>query len=141
MQQSHFDPKDRNGKGLCEIHHKVIYLAAKYVNETTPEPYQEWLRMINESLTENIEESNYHRPELQKTISLIAKNLVTPEERYWMIEEYNAAAREKKQFDEGRLQEKQTIAQGMLAKDFDLETIIELTGLTFAEIESLKYPS
>jgi len=132
-----FDPKDRNGKALNEIHHKVIYLAAKYVNETTPEPYQEWLRVINESLTENIEESNYHRPELQKTIDLISKNLITPEERYWMIEEYNAAAREKKQFSKGELKTKKIIYDNMLVMGLDIEIIMKATGLTPAEIENL----
>lgn len=128
-----FDPKNRQGKKLNEIHHKVIYLAAKYVNETTPEPYQEWLRVINESLTENIDESNYHRPELQRTIDLIAKNLVTPEERYWMIEEYNAVAREKKQFDNGI----KTVAKNLLAANIAMDIIIQSTGLTPAEIENL----
>jgi predicted transposase/invertase (TIGR01784 family) len=128
-----FDPKDRNGKPLNEIHHKVIYLAAKYVNETTPQPYQEWLKVIKESLTGTIDESNYPRLELQKTIALIAKNLVTPEERYWMIEQHNYEEGKKKQFDRGI----KTVAKNMLAKGFDLETIIELTRLTSVEIENL----
>ena len=140
-----FDPKDKNGKPLNIIHHKVIYLAAKYVNESTPELYQDWLKMIKESLTQKIEESNYPRPEFQKVIASIAKNLITPEERYWMIEEYNSAEREKKQFEEGikegikegELEKAKLIAKGMLAKGFDLATISELTGLTATEIENL----
>jgi predicted transposase/invertase (TIGR01784 family) len=128
-----FDPKDRNGKALNEIHHKVIYLAAKYVNETTPEPYQDWLKIINDSLTENIEESNYPRPELQKAIHLIERNLVTPEERYWMIEEYNAHEREKKKFDNGV----KMVAKNLLTANVAMEIIVKTTGLTIAEIENL----
>jgi hypothetical protein len=111
----------------------VIYLAAKYVNETTPEPYQDWLKIINDSLTENIEESNYPRPELQKAIHLIEKNLVTPEERYWMIEEYNAHEREKKKFDNGV----KMVAKNLLAANVAMEIIVKTTDLTVAEIENL----
>ena len=120
-----FDHKDRNGKGLNEIHHKIIYLAAKYVDENTPEPYQEWLCVINESLTETIDESNYHRPELQKTIGLIEKNLVTPEERYLMIEQYNL---EKRVLN---------IAKNLLEMGLEIDAIVKATGLTPVEIENL----
>jgi predicted transposase/invertase (TIGR01784 family) len=128
-----FDPKDKNGKPLNEIHHKVIYLAAKYVDRNTSEPYQDWLKIINDSLTENIDESNYSRFELQKTINLIEKSLITPEERYWMIEEYNAREREKKKFDNGV----KTVAKNSLALGLPIETIVQITGLTVAEIENL----
>jgi predicted transposase/invertase (TIGR01784 family) len=147
-----FDPKDRYGNPLGEIKHKVIYLAVKYVDENTPEIYREWLSAINESLSEQIDETNYHRPELQTVINSIAKNLVSPEEKYWMIEEYNFENDKKKKFDEGIQQGIQqglqqgiqqgekdkalTIAKGMLAKGIDIQTISELTGLTNIEIET-----
>lgn len=133
-----FDPKDNNGKGLGEIHHKVIFLAAKYVNETTPKTYQQWLQIINESLTETIDESHYQRPELQKTIALIAKNLVTPQERYSMIEEYNFEQAKKKEFAEGRLEEKKEIAKNMLAlQHLSPDIIAKTTGLSLIEIDYL----
>jgi predicted transposase/invertase (TIGR01784 family) len=124
----------------------------KYVDENTPEIYREWLSAINESLSEQIDETNYHRPELQTVINSIAKNLVSPEEKYWMIEEYNFENDKKKKFDEGIQQGIQqglqqgiqqgekdkalTIAKGMLAKGIDIQTISELTGLTNIEIET-----
>ena len=136
-----FDPKDRYGNGLNEIKHKIIYLSPKYVTDDTPEVYREWLSAIKESLTGQIEESNYHRPELQTVFDLIAKNLVSPEEKYWMIEEYNFESDKKKRFEEGeesgKLKEKLAIAKGMLAKNLDLNTIVELTGLTHDEVQQL----
>ena len=136
-----FDPKDRYGKSLGEIQHKVIYLAVKYVDENTPEIYRDWLSAIKESLTEQIDETHYQRPELQTVIDSIAKNLVSDEEKYWMIEEYNFESDKKKRFEEGeesgKLKEKLAIAKGMLAKNLDLETIAELTGLTHDEIQNL----
>jgi predicted transposase/invertase (TIGR01784 family) len=138
-----FDPKDRYGKPLGEIKHKVIYLAVKYVDENTPEIYREWLSAINESLSEQIEETNYHRPELQTVINSIAKNLVSPEDKYAMIEEYNFESDKKKRFEEGVTKGKLEgeklkalqIAKGMLAEGLKVEIIAKLTGLTHDEIE------
>ena len=128
-----FDPKDKYGKALNEIHHKVIFLAAKYVDENTPEPYQEWLRVINESLTETIDESRYLRPELQKTIHLIEKNLITPEERYRIIEEYNFEAK----LDKRELKTKKAFLTKLQSKGLDLTAIMALTDFTADEIEIL----
>ena len=41
-----FDPKDRAGKGIGEIPHKVMVVCPKYVDEQTPAPIREWLRAI-----------------------------------------------------------------------------------------------
>jgi predicted transposase/invertase (TIGR01784 family) len=137
-----FDPKDRYGKSLGVIKHKVIYLAVKYVDENTPEVYRDWLSAINESLSEKIDETHYQRPELQTVIDSIAKNLVSPEEKYWMIEEYNFETDKKKKFEEGekagKLDAKREIVENMLAQGLDLNTIAKLTGLTTAEIENLE---
>jgi len=120
-----FDPRDKYGKKLNEIHHKVIYLAANYVDDNTPELYRDWLRVINESLTEMIDESQYYRPEIQKTIASIEKNLITPEERYSMIEQYNLELRVL------------NIAKNLLAMGLDIESVSKATGLMPVEIESL----
>jgi len=140
-----FDPKDRYGNSLNEIKHKVIYLAVKYVDENTPEIYRDWLSAIKESLTEQIEESNYPRPELQTVIDSIAKNLVSDEEKYWMIEEYNFESDKKKRFEEGveqgklegEVQAKIQIAQNLLATMTN-EQISQATGLNMSIIEQLR---
>ena len=152
-----FDPKDRYGNSLGEIKHKVIYLAVKYVDENTPEVYRDWLSAINESLSEKIDETHYQRPELQTVIDSIAKNLVSPEEKYWMIEEYNFEEAKKKQFEEGieqgirqgiqqgvqhgieegQRKAKQAIAKGMLSEGLSIEIIEKLTALSHDEIQSL----
>jgi predicted transposase/invertase (TIGR01784 family) len=134
-----FDPKDRYGKSLGVIKHKVIYLAVKYVDENTPEIYRDWLSVINESLSEQIDETHYPRPELQTVIDSIAKNLVSDEEKYWMIEEYNFEEAKKKRFDEGGQAKALAIVENMLANGLDLETIAKFTGLTGTEIENLEH--
>ncbi len=133
-----FDPKDRYGNPFNVIKHKVIYLAVKYVDENTPEIYREWLSAIKESLTGEIEETKYQRSVIQKVINTIEKNLVSPEERYRMIEEFNFEDDKQKKFDEGKKLKALEIAKGMLNKGLDLVIIAELTGLTHIEINNLQ---
>lgn len=136
-----FDPKDRHGNPLNEIKHKVIFLAVKYVDENTPEIYRDWLSAIKESLTGQIEESNYSRPELQTVINAIAKNLVSPEEKYRMIEEFNLEEDKKKHFAEGKLEGEQlkalAIAKNLLSLMDDSE-IAQITGLDMQTITQLR---
>jgi predicted transposase/invertase (TIGR01784 family) len=164
-----FDLKTKKGKALKEIPHKVVFLCPRHVDENTPTAYREWLNVIFDSLDESIDESLYHKPEVQKLVEYIEQDSVSPEEKAQMIEEYNweqFKMKQEKLFNdklqkstakatakalakgkaEGKLEGKLEgeklktleIAKGMLAKGLDLQTISELTGLTHAEIESLK---
>ncbi len=83
-----FDPKDRQGNPLNEIGHKILYVCPKYVAEDTPEPYREWLLAIADSLDEEVDETAYQRPEIQRIFELIARDLISPKEYARMKEEY-----------------------------------------------------
>ncbi|MEI7796396.1 MAG: hypothetical protein WCI06_07140 [Methylococcaceae bacterium] len=144
-----FDLKNKAGKGLNLIPHKIIYLCPRYVDENTPTAYREWLEIIFDSLDGRVEESNYHKSEVQKVVQHIEQNGVSPEEKAEMIEEYNWEEFQKKQvelqkkkFDEGiqkgKLEEKRLIARGMLAEGLGIEIIAKLTNLSVQEIENLK---
>ncbi|KPA19398.1 hypothetical protein MHK_000382, partial [Candidatus Magnetomorum sp. HK-1] len=61
-----FDPKDLNGEPFGEIPHKIMYVCPKYVNENTPEPYSQWMRAINDSLDEEVDETHYDSSEIKK---------------------------------------------------------------------------
>jgi len=43
---------------------------AKSVSDKTPEPYQEWLKAINESLDKQVEETDYQKMKLFKKFFL-----------------------------------------------------------------------
>lgn len=155
-----FDPKDADGKPLGEIPHKIIYLCPKYMNDKTPEVYREWLRVIDDSLKGTVDETSFHLPEIEKIIDHIEKDGITPEERFWMIEEYNIEKHKQESREEGReeglkagLQEglkeglkegiaqgellaKQKIAHEMLANGLDMAMVCHFTGLTAAQIQS-----
>ncbi len=155
-----FDLKSKTGKSLGEIPHKVVFLCPRHVDENTPMAYREWLDVIFDSLDEKIDESLYHKSEVQKVVEHIQKSSVSPEEKAQMIEEYNWEQFKIKQEKlllesierskiEGKLEGKiegkiegehakaLAIAKGMLAKNLDLETISELTDLTMVEIQNL----
>ena len=76
-----FDPKDLKGEGLGETPHKVVWLCPKYVNEETPEPYREWLLAIQDTSDGEVEETDYHKPEIRKIFGHIEKDDVSPAER------------------------------------------------------------
>jgi predicted transposase/invertase (TIGR01784 family) len=121
-----FDPKRLDGSALKELKHKVVYICPKYVNENTPMLYQEWLKMIDDSLDNKVDESQYHTSEIQKALIRIEEDGITPEERARMIEEsYSQKAEER-----GKLEGKLETAKAMLAEGFDMKTIIKITGLT-----------
>jgi len=98
------DPKNKHGKSLGEISHKIIYITPKYVNEETPEAMKEWLMAIDDSLDEKVDEKAYQRPEIHKVFDLIQEGLITPKERAKMFEEYNQEERFQKGIAQGHQQ-------------------------------------
>ena len=128
-----FYPKDRNGKPLNEIGHKILFLCPKYVNDDTPEPYREWLLAINDSLDEEVDEAQYHKTEIQRIFDLIAQDLLSPKERARMKDEYNMEELQQDKLNEIRL----TIARNLLTEGLDPAIVAKTTGLSAAELNSL----
>jgi predicted transposase/invertase (TIGR01784 family) len=148
-----FDLKTKAGKTLGEIPHKVVFLCPRHADEYTPVAYREWLDVIFDSLDGSIDESLYHKSEVQKVVEHIQKSGVSPEEKAQMIEEYNWEQFKRKQEKlliesiekskiEGKIEGEQakalSIAKGMLTKNLDLEIIAELTGLTIEAVAELR---
>jgi predicted transposase/invertase (TIGR01784 family) len=135
-----FDPKDLNGKGLKEISHKILFLCPKYVRETTPEPYREWLKAINDSLDEEVEEKNYKRKEIKDIFNLIKQDLTTPQEYARMKDEYSLEALKKDEYEKGiekgMKKEKETNAKKMLAEGIEVSIVAKITGLSIEELSN-----
>lgn len=157
MSMIDFDPKDRHGVALGEIPHKVIYLCPKYLNEETPEQWREWLQAIDDSLDEQVDESQYRNSCVRKVLDLIEKDDITPQERAEMKDEYSRAlllaeAKEKiqkieKQMAEERekreqLEKEQTSKQRqtirkMLAQGMEAGVIADLLDVPLPVVEQL----
>lgn len=121
-----FDPKNLQGRALGEIAHRVVYLCPKYVNAATPAPYREWLQAINDSLDEEVEESQYHLPEIQRIFQYIEQAQISPDERARMIEEYH---------QQEKLIE---VVKKMLAKGMAVSLIAELLDWGESDVLALK---
>ncbi len=127
-----FDPKGLKGNSLGEIPHKIMYLCPKYVSDETPEPYREWLKAIQDTLDEEVEETAYHLPEIRKIFEYIEKDSVSPAERAEMFDEHGQALLEKEKITESIIK----IARKMKAKGYGTEEIAELTGLSAEKIRA-----
>jgi predicted transposase/invertase (TIGR01784 family) len=127
-----FDPKDRQGKPLREIAHKILYVCPKYVTDDTPEPYRQWLLAIEDSLDESVDESCYTKPEIQAVFDLIEKDKTTPQEYAHMKDEYSLELLINDSYKKG----KKETARKMREVGLDLELIMKITGLSQDELDA-----
>ena len=136
-----FDPKDLKGQPLGETPHKVMYLCPKYVNDETPEPYREWLLAIQDTLDEEVEETDYHRPEIRKMFEYIEKDAISPAERAKMFDEHGRELLQEEQraegIAEGERRKALETARKMLREGLEVALIARVTGLTIEDIQAL----
>ncbi|MCK5719867.1 MAG: hypothetical protein KAH84_07955 [Thiomargarita sp.] len=126
-----FDPKDRKGQALNEIPHKILYLCPKYVTDDTPEPYREWLLAIADSLLdEEIDETAYKHKEIRHIFDLIEKDLISPQERFKMKDEYGMEEIQ----DTKALEKTLEIAHKLLAKGISPNIVAETTGISVNDL-------
>ncbi|KOR30465.1 hypothetical protein TI05_13940 [Achromatium sp. WMS3] len=129
-----FDPKTLAGEPLHEIAHKVFYICPKYLNETTPQPFQEWMRAIDDSLDGQIDEATYTRSEILKIFQLIEKDTISPEDRARMLDERREEAYGVTKYQEGKAEEARRTAHAMLKEGIDIELVCKITGLAKDDI-------
>jgi flagellar biosynthesis/type III secretory pathway protein FliH len=146
---SDFTPKTLKGQPVSEIEHKLIFLCPKYVTEETPEPYRTWLRAINDTLDEQVDETQYDNEIIQRMFEHIEQDSVTPQERARMFDEYGqeqlrrdeyklgVAEGEAKGKAEGKIEALLTVARQLLDL-LDDATISQKTGLPLETIRSLR---
>lgn len=144
-----FEPKTLSGKPLGETPHKIIYLCPKYVSKDTPQSYRDWLRAIDDTLDEEVDETGYVHPSIQRIFELIQQDLISPTDRARMKDEYSMAQvmREKYEdgveqgVEQGKMQREIEMAQAMLQEGFDPQIVSKITGLSEAVIvASQKHP-
>lgn len=133
-----FDPKTRKGKGLGEILHKVVYLCPKYADDETPPALREWLRAIDDTLDEQVDENTYQNPLVRRIFDLIEQDAVSPDERARMFEEFNQEQTKRTTFEEGKQERNLEIARSLLAEGMTVATIARVTGLSEEVIVALQ---
>ena len=148
-----FRPQKLDGTYITETQHKIVYVCPKYVTDETPEPYQEWLKAINDSLDKQVEESDYHNEVIQEIFSLIKKDGISPTEYARMKDEYSDEEYMQEQTqkarnegmekgreegkEEGRQESVLIMAKNMKEAKVAMNLISEVTGLPIEQIEGL----
>ncbi|PID50471.1 MAG: hypothetical protein CR991_01320, partial [Proteobacteria bacterium] len=132
----------------------------KYLNDETPEAWREWLLAINDSLDEEVDETHYHKPGVQKILTSIQKNTLTPEDLARMKDEYSEEILRREEWDKAEKQgrakgqeegRKEGREEGAKTKTLDIarqlldvlddHTIARKTGLTVKEVAQLRLES
>ena len=140
-----FRPQKLDGTYITETQHKIVYLCPKYVTDETPEPYQEWLKAINDSLDKQVEESDYHNEVIQEIFSLIKKDGINPTEYARMKDEYSdeeymleqTQTARNEGMEKGREESVLIMAKNMKEAKVAMNLISEVTGLPIEQIEDL----
>ncbi|MCK5872172.1 MAG: PD-(D/E)XK nuclease family transposase [Methylococcales bacterium] len=140
-----FRPQKLDNSYVSQTQHKIVYLCSKYVNDKTPEPYREWLKLINDSLDKQIDETDYHKEIIKEVCSLIQENEIDPVESARMKEEYSEEIylREEKEknlqegIEKGINQEKIKSAKLMINEGLNLSLIAKITDISIQELQGL----
>ncbi|MDM8564362.1 PD-(D/E)XK nuclease family transposase [Candidatus Halobeggiatoa sp. HSG11] len=136
-----FRPKKLDGTCIAETEHKIVYLCPKYVTDKTPEPYRKWLKVIDDSLEEQIEESDYQNEIIQEIFSLIKTDKISPQEYARMKDEYSdeeyMQEQTQKAMNKGMEKGMLIAAKNMKEAKVAVKTIMEVTGLSVEQIENL----
>jgi len=154
---SDMNPIDEFGETVSVYPHRLVFLCPRQVNDKTPKKVQKWLNFIEDSLDGEMDETNYQESLFQKIMRIIHKQSIDPtllseikDEAAWNkakkrfvaegkkdgIREGMAKGREEgieKGMEEGVLM----MAKNMKGAKVAIETIMEVTGLSIEQIESL----
>lgn len=76
-----------DGRPLQLFQDRLVFLNARALNASTPQPIRKWLELIEDSLDDTVDETNYLHPLLRKIIQSIEDDHLTSTERYWYKEE------------------------------------------------------
>ena len=138
---SDFTPRDLQGNKVPEIEHLILFLCPKYVTAETPEPYRTWLRAIEDTLDEQVDETQYNNEIIQRVFRHIEKDSISPKERARMFDEYGEQELQREKFKEGIAEGEAkallTVARQLLDL-LDDETISQKTGLPLETIRGLR---
>lgn len=132
---SSLNPKNLLGKERKIFNHQLIFLNPNYKGVDTPGNYRDWLDLIYESI-HNPDNPNINIQNLgvRRAVSLVSYENISPEE--W--EEGKIEVGKRKIILLSIEEREMEIALKAITKGFDNETIKDLTGLSYDQIEDLR---
>ena len=117
---------------------QIIYLCPKYVAAETPEPYREWLRAIDDTLDEKVDETQYQKVATHKLFDAIRRDHLSLEERASMIDQFHLEELQQTKLAEGKIIRQREIARALLGKGIAADIIAETTGFSQSEFNICK---
>ncbi|OQY54822.1 MAG: hypothetical protein B6247_10165 [Candidatus Parabeggiatoa sp. nov. 2] len=94
----------------------------------------EWIRAINETLTESVYEDSYDNEIIKELFKIISKSKTTPEEHAKMKDEYNQKRFERETIHKNRIENARNLkALGILTN----EQIASAIGLNLKEVQTV----
>ena len=118
----------------------LVFLNPRIRNEQTPQSVIAWLELIDDSLDEQVDETQYSPPVFQQVIEEIRRDNITPQELARIKDEAVVERAFRESFEGGLERGRKTreieIARSMLARGVDVTLIAEVTGLSPEEIAS-----
>ncbi len=122
--------------------HKLVFLNPRIRNEGTPQSVMAWLELIDDSLDEQVDETQYSPPVFQQVIEEIRRDNITPQELARIKDEAVVERAFRESFEggleQGRKAREIEIARSMLARGVDVVLIAEVTALSPEEIAGLR---
>ncbi len=103
--------KDKVIKSIYGQKHQLFFVFSNSAGITTPKKPNEWIRAIDDSLDEQVNDEEYTNPQIHRLFDLIEKDQITPKERARMKDEYNQLSSDKTVFQDG---EEKGKAEGMI---------------------------
>ncbi len=130
---------DLEGKEYDVFGHKLIYLNHNHIKDSTPDGYKDWLNLVKESIKHPDNPTiNLDNEGIKKVSEIIDFEKLSPEEMREM-KNTNAAESAKEIYEQDAKQQRNIeIAMNAIKKNFDNETISDLTGLATEQIEILR---
>lgn len=122
--------------------HKLIFINPAYLDPSIPPLVADWLHLVAESIRHpDNPQVNQTRPVLQRALSLIEDDNLTPAERARIMDENDYERSREADREEGRKQgskqREQQVARTMLSEGLAPEVISRVTGLTMEELQAL----
>jgi hypothetical protein len=133
-----FRPQKLDNTYIEETQHKIVYLCPKYITDKTPEPYREWLKLIDDSLDKQIEETDYHKDIIQEVCSLIQVNEINPIESARMKEEYSEEVYLRDEKKKGIQEGMEKSAKAMMNEGLELALISKITNISIEKLQALQ---
>ena len=138
VSRSHFQFESTNGTRSAEYPHRIYIVNPNYLDQSVPPPLSDWLKLVYESIKNPDDpEVNRERGIMEKALSLIAEEKITPTERAKIMDEKDYMRVRQRDKNEGAETERNRLALEMLARGIDAAMVADICKMSEKEVQDL----